>query len=162
MRATISAGTTDVLGRNARTAHAVLTNLGCGAAVCARVTGTIATGVPRTADRSGGRTGAFVAKPFVLGSITGTFVCRRRIGAKHLLAPLRTIPISAEDAAYAAQAEEATDGGGDDKPESMAARSRAGQGFRQFVKVRRLHFDSLLQARDCAVRAQAVKLFFNP
>jgi len=80
--------------------------------MCAGVTGAVATGVSHTADRSGGRTGALVAKPFVLGSITGAFACRWRIGAKHLLAPLGAIPISTENAANAAQTEKATDGGG--------------------------------------------------
>jgi hypothetical protein len=73
--------------------------------MCAGVTGAVAAGVSHTADRRGGRTGALVAKPFVLGSITGAFACRRRVGTKHLLAPLRTISISAEYAAYAAQTE---------------------------------------------------------
>ena len=108
--------------------------------MCARVTGTIAAGVPRTADRRGGRTGALVAKPPVVGSVTGTLTCSWRVGTKHLLAPLRTIPISAEDAAYAAQAEEATDGGGDDSSQRVPPRSGTGQGFGQFVKIRRLHF----------------------
>ena len=108
--------------------------------MCAGVTGAIAAGVLHTADRSGGRTGALVAKPPVVGSVTGTLTCSWRVGTKHLLAPLRTIPISAEDAAYAAQAEEATDGGGDDSSQRMPPRSRTGQGFGQFVKIRRLHF----------------------
>ena len=89
--------------------------------MCAGVTGAVATGVSHTADRRGGRTGALVAKPFVLGSITGAFACRWRVGAKHLLAPLRTIPISAEYAAYAAQTEEATDRGRDNGSQGMAA-----------------------------------------
>jgi len=53
---------------------------------------------------------------------------------------LGTIPITAEDAANAAQAEEATDGGGDDSSQRVPPRSGTGQGFGQFVKIRRLHF----------------------
>jgi len=60
-----------------------------------------------------------VAKPFALGSITGAFACRWRVGTKHLLTPLRTIPISAEYAADAAQTEKATDGGGDNGSQRM-------------------------------------------
>jgi len=75
-----------------------------------------------------------------MGTVASTLHCRRRVGAKDLRAPLGTIPITAEDAANAAQAEEATDGGGDDSSQRMPPRSRTGQGFGQFVKIRRLHF----------------------
>ena len=56
----------------------------------------------------------------MVGSVAGTLVCRWRVGTKHLLAPLGTIPISAEYAADAAQTEEATDGGGDDSSQRVA------------------------------------------
>ena len=162
MRATVSACTTGVPGRNARTTHAVATNLSCRAAVCASVTGTIATAVPRAADRSGGCTGALVTKPFVLGSITSAFACRWRIGSKHLLAPLGAIPISTEGAANAAQTEKATDGGGDDRSQRMAARSRTGQCFGQLIKVLRLHFcRAAPPGRDCEESAQVVKIFLK-
>jgi hypothetical protein len=119
VRATVSARTAVVPCRNARTAHSVMANLGCGAAVCARVARTIAAAVPDAADRRRGGTAALVAKPFVVGSIIAAFACRRRIGAKHLLTPTRTVRISTENAANAAQTEKATDGGGDNGSQRM-------------------------------------------
>ena len=129
--------------------------------MCAGVTGAVATGVSHTADRSGGRTGALVAKPFVLGSITGAFACRWRIGAKHLLAPLGAIPISTENAANAAQTEKATDGGGDDSSQRVAARSGTGQCFSQLVKFRRLHAGPPLVRREIAEKDLSPSSFFS-
>ena len=65
--------------------------------------------VPRAADRIGGRSRALVAKPYVVGSITGAFAGRWRIRTEHLRAPLGTVPICTENAANPAQANEATD-----------------------------------------------------
>jgi hypothetical protein len=120
LRATVTAGITAVPGRNARAAHSVLADLRAGsAAVCARVTGAIPAGVPHTADRRGGGSGAFEAKAFVLGSITGALTCGWCVGTEHLCAPFGTVPILPERRADAAQTEEATDRGGDNGSQRM-------------------------------------------
>jgi hypothetical protein len=96
-----------------------------------------------------------------MGSVAGTLLCRRRIRAKDLRAPLGTIPITAEDAANAAQAEEAADGGGDDSSQRMPPRSRTGQGFGQFVKVGWLQLGALLPERDCEEKRKPSSFFLQ-
>jgi hypothetical protein len=79
MRATICAGTTVVPRREARSAHSVVANLTGRAAVCARVTRAEAFAVSHTTNRRRARTATIatlVAKPFVLGGITGAFAGR--------------------------------------------------------------------------------------
>jgi len=130
-RATVSTRAAVVPGRNARTAHAVLTNLNRGgAAVCARVTGAIAA-APDAADlgRADGA-GACVAKPFALRSITGALSCRRCIGTEHLCAPFGAVPIglrSTKDGADPAEAKYPADRRDDDRLERVSPWSRTGQ-----------------------------------
>ena len=72
-----------------------MANLAGRAAVCARVTGAIALAVSDTADGRGRGIRALPAEPFVVSGITGALVCRRRVGTKHLRAPLCAIPVTA-------------------------------------------------------------------
>lgn len=160
MRATISAGTTPIPGCNTRTAHSVLANLSCRAAVCASVTGAKALAVPEAADRGGRRTGALEAKPFVVGSITGAFACPWRIGAKHLLTPLGAIPISTENAANSAQPKKATDGGGDDGSQRVPSRRSAGQVLSSARQILSAAISRLLFRSEIAKKEQNTSSFF--
>lgn len=129
-RATVTAAAATVDSGHTRAANSVVANLNGRAAVCSRVAGTIAAVVPDAADRSGGRTGALVAKPFVVGSITGAFACRWRVGTEDLGAPFGAVSIGLrppEYAAYAAQAEEAAERHRHDGSECVAPRCRASQ-----------------------------------
>lgn len=78
-------------------------------AMRAAIGGAIVTAVSHTADlrRRGSFTG--VAKPRVMGRIARALVCRGRVGTEHVRAPVRTIPVRAEDAAKTAQTEKAAD-----------------------------------------------------
>jgi hypothetical protein len=97
----------------------------------------------------------------VVGSVAGTLLCRWRVGTEDLRAPLGTIPITAEDAANAAQTEKATDGGDDDRSQRVAPRGRTGQGFGQLVKFGWLQLGALLPERDCEEERKPSSFFLQ-
>jgi hypothetical protein len=100
----------------------------------------------------------------VLGSVTRALLCRWRTATKDRVAPtLAGIgpALPSEEAANAAQTDEATDGGGDDRSQRVPPRRGTGQCFGQLVKFRRLHLCELLPERDCKEKAKLVKPFFQ-
>ena len=99
------------------------TVLAGGTAGGGRGTVAVATGVSHTADLRGKRRIATLLTKvarFVVGSITCTSTGGRRVGTENLRAPFGAVPVTAENAANAAQTKQAAERCGNDEPERVA------------------------------------------